>query len=66
MNVLRFNDEIDRVVDDLLENPDRADELKSRLRRFLDDAKSDRERRNRAKLMALCNDADSLWDNVPV
>lgn len=63
-------DEIDLFVDDLLANPDRAEELKGKLRQTFGDADADRvapeKRRAQLRLLTLCNDAEGFWDNVPV
>lgn len=63
-------DEIDLFVDDLLADPDRAEELKGKLRQTFGETATDRttpeKRRAQLRLLTLCNDAESLWDNVPL
>ncbi len=55
-------DEVDRLVDTLLAEPDRVDDIKSMLRRKL----------NTERIVPLksapatANDIDDMWDNVPV
>ena len=60
-------DEIDLFVDDLLANPHRAEELKGMLRQTFGDRRTTPEkRRAQLRLLTLCNDAEALWDNVPL
>lgn len=67
MNQTQRRDEIDLFVDDLLANPARAEELKSKLRRTFGDAPSSPEqRRAQLRLLTLCGDADGEWNNVPI
>lgn len=56
-------DEIDIIVDDILANPTRAEELKGRLRHRL--PAEPRATGHLAHRRALA-DLDDLWDNVPV
>jgi len=70
MSQTQRRDEIDLFVDDLLANPDRAEELKGKLRQAFGDAETGRmtpeKRRAQLRLLTLCNDAEALWDNVPL
>lgn len=66
MSQTQRRDEIDLFVDDLLANPDRAEELKGRLRRTFGEDATPEKRRAQLRLLTLCNDAEALWDNVPV
>lgn len=59
-------DEIDLFVDDLLANPERAEELKGRLRDSFGKAMTPEQRRAQLRLLTLCGDAEGMWDNVPV
>ena len=59
-------DEIDLFVDDLLANPDRAEELKGKLRQTFGTEATPEKRRAQLRLLTLCNDAEALWDNVPL
>ena len=69
MNQMQRRDEIDLFVDDLLANPGRANELKSKLREtFGDTVTSPKQRRAQLRLLTLCSDAGAgdEWNNVPV
>lgn len=66
MGQTQRRDEIDRFVDDLLADPLRADELKGRLRQTFGDRATPEQRRAQLRLLTLCNDAEALWDNVPL
>ncbi|WP_415183176.1 hypothetical protein [Phaeovulum sp.] len=66
MSQTNRRDEIDLFVDDLLANPARAEELKSKLRYSLGDPEAPAQRRARRHLITVCGDAESLWDNMPV
>ncbi|WP_347310870.1 hypothetical protein [Defluviimonas sp. SAOS-178_SWC] len=66
MSQTQRRDEIDLFVDDLLANPERAEELKGQLRHKFGDAVSPEQRRAQLRLLTLCNDAEAMWDNVPV
>jgi len=66
MNHMPRRDEIDRIVDDILANPARAEELKGRLRNSVPrPVMDDRVPGHPAHRRALA-DLDDLWDNVPV
>lgn len=67
MNHMPRRDDIDKIVDDILANPARAEELKGRLRnRVLPRlAMDDRMQGHVAHRRALA-DLDDFWDNVPV
>lgn len=67
MNQTQRRDEIDLFVDDLLANPDRAEELKSKLRQtFGEGTATPDQRRAQLRLLTLCGDADGEWNNVPL
>lgn len=66
MGQTQRRDEIDRFVDDLLSDPERADELKGRLRQTFGEKATPEQRRAQLRLLTLCNDAEALWDNVPL
>ncbi len=66
MGQTQRRDEIDLFVDDLLSNPERAEELKGKLRRTFGDTATPEQRRAQLRLLTLCNDAEALWDNVPL
>ncbi len=66
MGQTQRRDEIDRFVDDLLADPQRADELKGRLRQTFGERATPEQRRAQLRLLTLCNDAEALWDNVPL
>ncbi|MEI2807580.1 hypothetical protein [Albidovulum sp.] len=66
MGQTQRRDEIDLFVDDLLANPERAEELKGKLRETFGDKATPEQRRAQLRLLTLCNDADALWDNVPL
>jgi hypothetical protein len=66
MSLTQRRDEIDLFVDDLLANPNRAEELKGKLRETFGDAATPEKRRAQLRLLTLCSDADGLWDNVPL
>jgi plasmid stabilization system protein ParE len=55
-------DEVDRIVDELLDDPSRAEDMKQRLRRHLG-AASGTLRRPAAAAPA---EPDDLWENLPV
>lgn len=55
---LRPADEIDTIVDDILRDPGRADELKRKLRRHVRVVAPPRR--------IVEDDLDELWDNVPL
>lgn len=60
-------DDIDRIVDALLESPDRADDLKTLLRRKMTSPEVVHVMRAlRAEPPAEDADTDEFWDNVPV
>lgn len=68
MNHMPHRDDIDRIVEELLANPGRAEELKGHLRHGLPRrrlATDDRALGHPAHRRALA-DLDDLWDNVPV
>ncbi|MCB2109698.1 MAG: hypothetical protein H6895_11705 [Defluviimonas sp.] len=62
-------DPIDAAVDDLLRDPGRADRLRARLDQFQDKAKpvgeTPERARARLRLLAICSDAEGLWDEAP-
>jgi len=67
MNQTQRRDELDMFVEDLLANPERAEEIKSKLREtFGDTATTPEQRRAQLRLLTLCNDADGEWNNVPL
>ena len=66
MSQTQRRDEIDLFVDNLLANPDSAEELKGRLRQTFGETATPEKRRAQLRLLTLCNDADNFWDNVPL
>jgi len=64
MNHVPRRDEIDIIVDDILANPARAEELKGRLRHRL--PREDRGAVGHVAHRRALADIDDLWDNVPV
>lgn len=66
MNQTERRDEIDLFVDDLLANPERAEELKGQLRHKFGETLTPKQRRAQLRLLTLCGDAEGMWDNVPV
>lgn len=66
MNQAKRRDEIDVIVDDLLASPERAEELKVRLRDRLGAQGWESGRFARLRVVSNADDPDSLWDNVPV
>ncbi|PKP73158.1 MAG: hypothetical protein CVT84_14965 [Alphaproteobacteria bacterium HGW-Alphaproteobacteria-6] len=68
MNHVPRRDEIDIIVDDILANPARAEELKGRLRHRLprDIRGEDRGAVGHVAHRRALADIDDLWDNVPV
>ncbi|MEZ5779001.1 MAG: hypothetical protein R3E44_11635 [Paracoccaceae bacterium] len=66
MNQMLNRDEIDTVVERLLAQPELAREIQERLN--MEPARKDTaaQRRARMRLLTLCGDAESFWDNVPV
>lgn len=67
MSQAKLRDEIDMILDDLLARPDRAEELKRKLRDTLETTGFRRTRHAHLKVVTdSVNDPDSLWDNMPV
>lgn len=66
MSQTQRRDEFDQYVDDLLASPDRAEELKRKLRRTFGDQATPAKRRAQIRLLTICSDAEALWDNVPL
>ncbi|SER56830.1 hypothetical protein SAMN04490244_101510 [Tranquillimonas rosea] len=63
MRQYRKTDEIDRLVDTVLTQPERIDEVKAALRRRLSSSADLRVASTRPVATA---EPDDLWDNVPV
>lgn len=59
-------DELDRIVETLLAHPERASELKSLLRHRIENPSVVQFSPVAAPLPAPVEDADDMWDNVPV
>ena len=54
-----FRDEVDSIVDDIIANPTRADELKGRLRLAIS-------RKPVRSTKPAAEDPDEYWNNVPI
>jgi hypothetical protein len=64
MPISKNRDDIDVIVDRILASPDRADELKATLRNRMGITRSGYSDKGPSRFAP--NDAESLWDNVPV
>lgn len=66
MQQLKPRDDIDAVVENLMLNPQLAETLRHRLNQRANEGETLQQRRARLRLLTVCSDAESLWDNVPV
>lgn len=61
-----MTDEVDRLVDSLLTNPDRVDDIKSQIRRRIMASRVVPLSSVPPSVRASSEDEDDMWDNVPV
>lgn len=62
----RSTDDIDKIVAVLLDDPTRADDMKKLLRQKMKSPSTVRVAVPRVVAKAQAEDADEMWDNVPV